>query len=100
MKFEYYRKLLGDGLELCPIDELQQVENQLERSLAKIRARKVNPTSQTYIYIYISVFTNIMNSNFKLVVSTLFFFFLSFGVSTVDVNYGQDQHLRTFIQYH
>ncbi|KAK7829003.1 agamous-like mads-box protein agl19 [Quercus suber] len=34
------RKLLGDGLELCPIDELQQVENQLERSLTKIRARK------------------------------------------------------------
>ncbi|KAB1217154.1 Agamous-like MADS-box protein AGL19 [Morella rubra] len=35
------RKLLGDSLELCSnIDELQQVENQLERSLTKIRARK------------------------------------------------------------
>ncbi|XP_024173142.1 agamous-like MADS-box protein AGL19 isoform X1 [Rosa chinensis] len=34
------RKLLGDGLESCSIDELQQIENQLERSLAKIRDRK------------------------------------------------------------
>ncbi|KAG2681312.1 hypothetical protein I3760_11G139000 [Carya illinoinensis] len=34
------RRLLGDSLELCSIDELQQVENQLERSLNKIRARK------------------------------------------------------------
>jgi len=34
------RKLLGDGLELCSIDELQQVENQLERGLIKIRERK------------------------------------------------------------
>ncbi|KAH7514038.1 agamous-like MADS-box protein AGL14 isoform X1 [Ziziphus jujuba] len=34
------RKLMGDGLDSCPIDELQQIENQLERSLGKIRARK------------------------------------------------------------
>ncbi|XP_062074174.1 MADS-box protein SOC1-like isoform X2 [Humulus lupulus] len=34
------RKLLGDGLESSTIQELQQIENQLERSLAKIRARK------------------------------------------------------------
>ncbi|KDP25539.1 hypothetical protein JCGZ_20695 [Jatropha curcas] len=34
------RKMLGDGLEPCPIDELQQLENQLERSLTRIRARK------------------------------------------------------------
>ncbi|KAF5478359.1 hypothetical protein F2P56_004924 [Juglans regia] len=34
------RRLLGDSLELCSIDELQQVENQLERSLSKVRARK------------------------------------------------------------
>ncbi|XP_024029069.1 agamous-like MADS-box protein AGL14 isoform X2 [Morus notabilis] len=34
------RKLLGDGLEACSINELQQIENQLERSLSKIRARK------------------------------------------------------------
>ncbi|KAJ6308212.1 hypothetical protein OIU76_017898, partial [Salix suchowensis] len=35
------RKLLGDGLEPCSIDELNQLENQLERSLTRIRARKV-----------------------------------------------------------
>ncbi|PON64055.1 MADS-box transcription factor [Trema orientale] len=34
------RKLLGDGLDSCSIHELQQIENQLERSLGKIRARK------------------------------------------------------------
>ncbi|KAG4933092.1 Agamous-like MADS-box protein AGL19 [Glycine soja] len=34
------RKLLGDELDKCSIDELQQLENQLERSLDKIRARK------------------------------------------------------------
>ncbi|CAI9755397.1 unnamed protein product [Fraxinus pennsylvanica] len=34
------RKLLGDGLDTCSIDELQQVEEQLERSLISIRARK------------------------------------------------------------
>ncbi|KAH8521851.1 hypothetical protein H0E87_002764 [Populus deltoides] len=34
------RKLLGDGLESCSIDDLQQLENQLERSLTRIRARK------------------------------------------------------------
>ncbi|KAK4844788.1 hypothetical protein QYF36_024471 [Acer negundo] len=34
------RKLLGDGLEPCSIDELHQLENQLERSLSRIRARK------------------------------------------------------------
>uniref|UniRef100_A0A2C9WBZ0 Uncharacterized protein n=2 Tax=rosids TaxID=71275 RepID=A0A2C9WBZ0_MANES len=34
------RRLLGDGLEPCCIDELQQLENQLERSLTRIRTRK------------------------------------------------------------
>ncbi|GLT53168.1 hypothetical protein SLA2020_264580 [Shorea laevis] len=34
------RKLLGDGLEVCSIDELQEVENLLERSLIKIREKK------------------------------------------------------------
>ncbi|TKY55364.1 Agamous MADS-box protein AGL19 [Spatholobus suberectus] len=34
------RKLLGDDLDTCGIDELQQLENQLERSLGRIRARK------------------------------------------------------------
>lgn len=39
--FMYCRKLLGDELGSCAFDELQQIENQLERSLSKIRARKV-----------------------------------------------------------
>ncbi|XP_022922381.1 agamous-like MADS-box protein AGL19 isoform X1 [Cucurbita moschata] len=34
------RKLLGGGLDSCSIDELQQLERQLERSLSKIRSRK------------------------------------------------------------
>ncbi|KAF9685762.1 hypothetical protein SADUNF_Sadunf03G0087700 [Salix dunnii] len=34
------RKLLGEGLEPCSTDDLQQLENQLERSLTRIRARK------------------------------------------------------------
>ncbi|KAK6250519.1 hypothetical protein SCA6_004524 [Theobroma cacao] len=34
------RKLLGQGLGLCSVEELQEIENQLERSLRNIRARK------------------------------------------------------------
>ncbi|PKI64461.1 agamous-like MADS-box protein AGL19 [Punica granatum] len=34
------RRLLGDGLESCSIEELQQLENQLEKSFSRIRARK------------------------------------------------------------
>ncbi|XP_031097906.1 agamous-like MADS-box protein AGL19 isoform X2 [Ipomoea triloba] len=34
------RKLLGEGLESCSTDELQQIEDQLEQSLSNIRARK------------------------------------------------------------
>ncbi|KAJ6415274.1 hypothetical protein OIU84_004128 [Salix udensis] len=34
------RKLLGVGLEPCSIDELKQLENQLERSLTRLRSRK------------------------------------------------------------
>ncbi|KAL2902278.1 Agamous-like MADS-box protein AGL19 [Bienertia sinuspersici] len=34
------RKLLGDGLETCSIDELQELEKQLDKSLSNIRARK------------------------------------------------------------
>ncbi|CAN6860036.1 unnamed protein product [Brassica oleracea] len=34
------RKFLGEGLEASSIEELQQLENQLERSLTKIRAKK------------------------------------------------------------
>ncbi|XVF10707.1 hypothetical protein REPUB_Repub07fG0205500 [Reevesia pubescens] len=34
------RKLLGNGLEPCSLDDLQLLENQLERSLSRIRAKK------------------------------------------------------------
>ncbi|GAA0154454.1 hypothetical protein LIER_37888 [Lithospermum erythrorhizon] len=34
------RKLLGDCLDSCSADELQELEKQLERSLLNIRARK------------------------------------------------------------
>uniref|UniRef100_M4EKV7 Uncharacterized protein n=1 Tax=Brassica campestris TaxID=3711 RepID=M4EKV7_BRACM len=34
------RKFLGEGLDASSIEELQQLENQLERSLTKIRAKK------------------------------------------------------------
>ncbi|XP_048322092.2 MADS-box protein SOC1 isoform X2 [Ziziphus jujuba] len=34
------RKLLGEGLGACSIEELQQIEQQLERSVSSIRARK------------------------------------------------------------
>ncbi|RVW41170.1 MADS-box protein SOC1 [Vitis vinifera] len=34
------RKLLGEGLGSCSIEELQQIEQQLERSVSSIRARK------------------------------------------------------------
>ncbi|XWS49000.1 hypothetical protein CRYUN_Cryun13aG0126000 [Craigia yunnanensis] len=34
------RKLLGNGLDPCSLNELQLLENQLERSLSRIRARK------------------------------------------------------------
>ncbi|XP_022999842.1 MADS-box protein SOC1 isoform X1 [Cucurbita maxima] len=35
------RKMLGEDLGSCSIDELQEVEHQLEKSVCKIRARKV-----------------------------------------------------------
>ncbi|OMP00488.1 Transcription factor, K-box [Corchorus olitorius] len=34
------RKLLGEGLGSCTLEELQQIEKQLERSVSSIRARK------------------------------------------------------------
>lgn len=36
-----YRKMLGEDLGSCSLDELQQLEHQLEKSVSKIRARKV-----------------------------------------------------------
>ncbi|XP_070038829.1 MADS-box protein SOC1-like isoform X1 [Nicotiana tomentosiformis] len=35
------RKLLGEGLGSCTLEELQQIEKQLERSVSAIRARKM-----------------------------------------------------------
>ncbi|XP_055809221.1 MADS-box protein SOC1-like isoform X2 [Solanum dulcamara] len=35
------RKLLGESLESCSLEELQQIEHQLERSVNIIRARKM-----------------------------------------------------------
>ncbi|XP_058759779.1 MADS-box protein SOC1-like [Vicia villosa] len=34
------RKLLGEGLGTCSIEELQKIEQQLEKSITKIRAKK------------------------------------------------------------
>ncbi|ESQ55050.1 hypothetical protein EUTSA_v10027077mg, partial [Eutrema salsugineum] len=34
------RKLVGEGIDVCSIEELQQLENQLERGLTRIRAKK------------------------------------------------------------
>lgn len=34
------RKLLGEGLGSCTIEELQEIEQQLERSVSNVRARK------------------------------------------------------------
>ncbi|XP_058759784.1 MADS-box protein SOC1-like [Vicia villosa] len=34
------RKLLGEGLGTCSIEELQRIEQQLEKSITKIRAKK------------------------------------------------------------
>uniref|UniRef100_A0A0A0K9Q9 K-box domain-containing protein n=2 Tax=Cucumis sativus TaxID=3659 RepID=A0A0A0K9Q9_CUCSA len=35
------RKMLGEDLGSCSLDELQQLEHQLEKSVCKIRARKI-----------------------------------------------------------
>ncbi|XP_048229390.1 MADS-box protein AGL42 isoform X1 [Ricinus communis] len=41
LKFLCLRKLLGQGLSSCSIEELQEIHSQLERSLSNIRSRKV-----------------------------------------------------------
>ena len=33
--------MLGEGIDVCSIEELHQLENQLERGLTRIRAKKV-----------------------------------------------------------
>ncbi|XP_058759769.1 MADS-box protein SOC1-like [Vicia villosa] len=35
------RNFLGEGLGTCSIDELQRIEQQLERSITKVRAKKI-----------------------------------------------------------
>ncbi|KAK4476543.1 hypothetical protein RD792_015699 [Penstemon davidsonii] len=40
------RKLLGEGLGTCTMEELQQIEQQLDRSVTSIRARKVRTYGQ------------------------------------------------------
>lgn len=35
---------MGKGLGSCSMDELQEIDSQLERSLKNIRARKVRPS--------------------------------------------------------
>ncbi|CAI8607336.1 unnamed protein product [Vicia faba] len=35
------RKLLGEGIGTCSIEELQKIEQQLENSITKIRAKKI-----------------------------------------------------------
>ncbi|XP_031285340.1 MADS-box protein SOC1 isoform X2 [Pistacia vera] len=42
------RKLLGEGLGSCSIEELQQIEQQLEKSVSNIRARKVHLINQPF----------------------------------------------------
>ncbi|KAM3397601.1 hypothetical protein P3S68_001114 [Capsicum galapagoense] len=39
------RKFLGEGLQSCTLQEIQQIEKQLERSVSTIRARKVSYSS-------------------------------------------------------
>ncbi|KAH9732955.1 MADS-box protein SOC1 [Citrus sinensis] len=39
-EFASSRKLLGEGLASCTLEELQQIERQLEKSVSNIRARK------------------------------------------------------------
>ncbi|KAL5565451.1 hypothetical protein UlMin_028615 [Ulmus minor] len=40
------RKLLGEGLGSCSIEDLQQLEQQLERSVSKVRTRKTEVFKQ------------------------------------------------------
>lgn len=44
--YSSFRKLMGEGLGSCSLDELQQIEQQLEKSVSVVRARKVR-VSQT-----------------------------------------------------
>lgn len=39
--------MLGEGIDVCSIEELHQLENQLERGLTRIRAKKVPLSTNT-----------------------------------------------------
>lgn len=64
------RKLLGENLGACTIDELQLIEQQLERSVTSIRARKVVYTanclrvSVTMLFCLVCSFKKATGSNF------------------------------------
>uniref|UniRef100_A0A2P2LF55 Mads box protein n=1 Tax=Rhizophora mucronata TaxID=61149 RepID=A0A2P2LF55_RHIMU len=54
------RKLLGQSLSTCSLEELQDIGNQLERSLSNIRIRKVhNLTSFNYLQWKVSTLENV-----------------------------------------
>jgi len=42
----YRRKLMGESLESCSVEELHELENQLDRSLSNIRGRKYHLLSE------------------------------------------------------
>ncbi|GFZ06914.1 AGAMOUS-like 20 [Actinidia rufa] len=50
------RRLLGDSLESYTIDELQEVENQLEQSLSKIRWDEMQSTQKEIVEVETELF--------------------------------------------
>ena len=56
------RRLLGEGLESCTIEELQEIEQQLERSVSSVRARKVDhDLDHIKLRLYIIKFDHLIN---------------------------------------
>lgn len=51
------RALLGEGLGSCSLEELQQIEQQLEKSVNTVRAKKV---SLTNLQIFLLLNSNIL----------------------------------------
>lgn len=50
------RKLLGESVGLCTIEELLELEQQLERSVNRIRARKVHISEKKpYVYHFLTI---------------------------------------------
>lgn len=47
--YSSFRKLMGEGLGSCSLDELQQIEQQLEKSVSVVRARKVRVSQTCWI---------------------------------------------------